>query len=198
MDTIVGGLKRMHHATTINTEGLVMRMITVCHEMLTDRGCTNIQCPSSYAEVETLVDQSQPVIVTDAPRTRVFFHTEERIAVKYVRALLDDGDDFDRTIIVSLEGPTSFAKKEIQSNAETTIQFFKYKELSVNITKHVCVPKHERIDHIDFKYDVSKCPTLSLTDIVSRYYDYKIGDVIRVHRRFGTTDASEYYRIVTA
>lgn len=198
MDTLVGGLKRMHHATTINTEKLVMRMITVCQEMLTDRGCTNIQCPSTHVEVETLVDESQPVIVADTPRTRILFHTEERIAVKYVRSLLDDNDEFERTIIVSLEGPTSFARKEIQNSVDMTIQFFKYKELSVNITKHVCVPKHERIDDTSFEYETSKCPTLSLADIVSRYYDYKIGDLIRVRRRFGTTDASDYYRIVTA
>ena len=75
------------------------------------------------------------------------------------------------------------------------IQVYHYKQLIVNITKHKFVPHHELVDiseHADIlkKYSIKNkrgLPIILKTDPVCRYYNARIGDIFRIHRkdRFG-------------
>ena len=75
------------------------------------------------------------------------------------------------------------------------IQVFHYKQLIVNITHHKFVPKHELVEtwehqNILIKYSVKNkrgLPCILKTDPICRYYNGKIGDIFRIHRkdRFG-------------
>ena len=64
-----------------------------------------------------------------------------------------------------------------------SIQIFDHDELTYNVTKSIYVPKHELISMDDIIHFVHK-DQLSLiytTDPISKYYNWSVGDVIRVY-----------------
>jgi len=186
----------MHRATYINVRKLLMRILEVTAEMLRDRGCTQVDVAASWADLEARIVAGEPVIVsTMTPRTRVLFHAEERVAVRTIRDLLESMEDYDRTIVVSVEGPTSFAKRELASADQRHFQFFRYAELCVNVSRHALVPKHERVQG-PREYDDAVYPKILESDAVCRYYDFQIGELLRIERRFGGSDLTHYYRLV--
>ena len=129
----------------------------------------------------------------------VFFHNEERIGVKQLRNWSEDNMG-SKLIIVSLEGPTAFTKKEADQNYPN-VQFFTFQNMSVNITKHTLVPKHEKItyDSIKHLYAVNSSeewPKLYRPDPISQYYNFKDGDLIRISRTLGYPEPVYYYRLV--
>jgi len=137
----------------------------------------------------------------DEKHTFVYFHNEERIGVKQLRLWNEIHADCN-VIIVSLEGPTAFTKKEADQNYEN-IQFFLFKDLCVNITKHAIVPKHELLDTTEVQkinYQISdngsEWPKLYTTDAISQYYNFKPGNLIRITRTIGTQEPVYYYRLV--
>jgi DNA-directed RNA polymerase subunit H (RpoH/RPB5) len=87
-------------------------------------------------------------------------------------------------VVIYKDTYTSAAKNinNILSNIE--IELFCEKELQYNITKHRLQPVFELLskekgDEIKKKYG-TKFPTLQITDPISRFYNYKKGDVIKV------------------
>ena len=199
MESVVNQIRTMHNATHVDVNRLIWKIVDVAEEMLIDRGCVSVTKPQTEEELDRHIRDFTPVLVgSGATSIRVMFHSEERVAVKVVRQLVEN-DGFDRTIILSVEGPTSFSKKEA-AQCLPTLQFFKYKDLSVNITKHSCVPKHSKVS--DPKalstIDVQLCPKMLQSDVISAWYDFVPGDVVSVRRRFGTTDVAPYYRLVIA
>ena len=69
-------------------------------------------------------------------------------------------------------------------------ELFSIDDLQYNITKHVLQPKFERLSEKeaqDFKKSYGiKFPVLRKDDPISRFYNYKRGDVIRVKRKTTT------------
>ena len=72
-----------------------------------------------------------------------------------------------------------------------------------DITKHVLVPKHiklnqEEINELLQKYNVSlrQLPRISVKDPMSKLLDAKIGDVIKIIRKSQTASQSEFFRVV--
>ena len=72
-----------------------------------------------------------------------------------------------------------------------------------DITKHVLVPKHiklnqEEINELLQKYNVSlrQLPRISVKDPMSKLLEAKIGDVIKIIRKSPTASQSEFYRVV--
>lgn len=76
----------------------------------------------------------------------------------------------------------------IQTHKDIDIQVFWYKYLLMNPSRHILVPKHTKVsneDHNDIlrQYNiVSKVqlPVLLYTDIISRYYNFKRGDIVKI------------------
>ena len=131
----------------------------------------------------------------------VFFHNEERVGVKYMRNLTEQHPNH-TIIIVSLEGPTSFTKREADHSCPN-IQFFLFKELCVNISRHCLVPKHEKLSKeavSKLNYTISpssnEWPKLYTTDKISQYYHYQTGDIIRITRTMGYPEPVYFYRLV--
>ena len=82
--------------------------------------------------------------------------------------------------------------EEIQDleNKYQNLTIFTYKRLLFNLIDHEYVPKHSRLTakeksellQILMISDYNKLPILPKTDAVSRYYNFKAGDVIKVER----------------
>ena len=106
---------------------------------------------------------------------------------------------FSHALLVLTEKLSSKAAEDVENvKNDLEIELFLEKELRFNPTKHRLVPRHEKLDPKDaalvmkkMKTDEEKMPRLERLDIISRIYNYHIGDVIAIHRKEGM-----YYRIV--
>lgn len=89
-------------------------------------------------------------------------------------------------IIIYTYCVTPLTKKLVENSVDIKIELFTCEELQYNITKHRLVPKHTRIqpkeaESFKKKYGL-KFKAILITDPVTRFYNYKIGDVIQVTR----------------
>lgn len=121
--------------------------------------------------------------------------------MKYVIDILEKVD-VDNTIIVG-NNWSKDAEKEVYSiRHRKNIQFFKSSELVFPIIYHDYQPKfrklnEDEIEELKIKFlitDITKIPKLSILDPISRYYDYKEGDVIEIERN--EVENYKYYRYV--
>ena len=104
------------------------------------------------------------------------------------------------TIIIhnQLDIPTSNVKGIIEQlpNLNMEIEAFPDSDLLINITKHVYVPKHEVLSVEEGRNFRAKYGTdiqvLLKTDPISRFYNYRKGDIIEITRKNGCIA----YRIV--
>ena len=92
-------------------------------------------------------------------------------------------------IIVYNDCVTPQGKKVITNSVEIKLELFSLDELQYNITKHRLVPKHVRLKPkkaIAFKKKFGlKFPAILTHDPIARFYNYKRGDIIEIHRLGG-------------
>jgi DNA-directed RNA polymerase I, II, and III subunit RPABC1 len=95
-----------------------------------------------------------------------------------------------RHYILIIEAPfTPKVRDEIATNYPyLRIEVFMFEEMLFNPTIHYLVPQHEvltpdEVQELASHIDLSKIPWISVEDPIVRYYGYKVGDVLRIHRR---------------
>lgn len=173
--------------------------------MLKDRGLDFVQACQTIDEVTQNMLEGRPVVTASSERsetghshTCIYFHNEDRVGVKALRQWIE-ASVADEIIVVSLDGPTAFTRKEAEQTCPQ-VQFFQFRDLCVNITHHILVPKHQRITEKDIPLELSstkhELPMLWTSDKVAQYYAYKPGDIVRITRIVGTQEPVHYYRIV--
>lgn len=188
MTQILEILGRIHHTVDGDGRSMLQRVLTVLCELVTDRGGTDVAVSHEpLADIE----QGEPVIITD--ELDVYVHGEERISVKAVRALVQANPQ-KRILWVSLDGPTSVAKKEAQS---LRVQFMPLKSVCYNITKHCLVPAHTPFTG-ELSVDTQALPKLPETDPVVAYYGWEVGTVVQITRMWGGGEPVRYLRVVCA
>eukprot|EP00965_Chrysotila_dentata_P234003 6199929-Pleurochrysis_carterae.AAC.1 len=182
-------------------------------EMLSDRGYVLIDEAVDADDATSRSIEGLPILAgvmdkeDDGKRSiTVLWCLVDRIGVKYVREMLTrySHDNVMCTIIfVSLEGVTSYARKECEHNLY--IEFFTYKELVFNVTKHCLVPRHRQLseeekERLVQKYSLSdyraQLPRLYTSDAICRYFAFMVGSVIEIERPSGRRHATHYYRVV--
>lgn len=98
-----------------------------------------------------------------------------------------DANNIFHAILVRTDVITPSAKDAFATTLSMEFEFFHFDELQYNITKHVYVPLHEKLsiqEKEEYKERFGlKIPVLKTTDPVSRFYNFKKGDVVRVYRR---------------
>ena len=102
-------------------------------------------------------------------------------------------DNILNCIIIKNEKLTNAAKTVIEESSNSRkIQVFDIKNVIINITKHVLVPKHELLSEEQSKillsnYRVQKnqLPRIFISDPVVKYYGWKRGDIIKISRSNG-------------
>ena len=171
--------------------------------MLADRGYEDIlfSC-KTIEEIEDAIKNSTHIVQAEAPGTqdiKVYICNDEKVGVKHLRTWCEQNPISTCLLLISLDGPTAFTKKEAES-CDHVIQFFSFKDLSINITKHILVPQHTKIDTLPkingFTIDKNDLPKLSHTDKVSLYYAFKPGDIVEITRCCGSQQPQKYWRIV--
>ena len=189
-------LRTSFGSTSISGSQILERVAETCKEMLKDRGCADIISTFGSGELVDKIAEVEPVFQSGPTPKIVVYFLEERVGVKPLRTILESCTD-DQMIFVSLDGPTAYARKETQSLAnEGRVQFFTYKELVVNITRNELVPKHEKSDVTHTKANIQDYPRILVSDAVVQYYNFRIGDVIRIRRTFGFSEPYYFFRVV--
>ena len=92
--------------------------------------------------------------------------------------------------------------ENIIENYKTPCEIFKNNQLMINIVDHVMVPKHEILsqeqgEQVLQTYCARKkdMPLISTSDPVAKYYNIKIGNIVRITRPSSMTVESIFYRI---
>ena len=176
----------------INGDGSrnLRNILKTCTEMLHDRGFQNLSQRSLEDEGNTL----GLVMVgerDDCKRIRVHICMEDRVAVKFARAVLEVDDA--SAIVISIDGPTPFTRRECGS-----VQFFNAIELCRNVTHHCLVPKHVRIEanQLPDGIQADRLPRLLESDRIVQYYAWPCRSVIKIKRIFGGYEPITYFRLV--
>jgi len=100
----------------------------------------------------------------------------------------------------NLTGPSEKARKQI-----INLQVFTYDDLIIDIVSHVLVPKHTLLSQSEsFKikaiFGAENMSQISHNDIITIYYNAKIGDVFLISRQefvnYGFIHEKEHYRVV--
>jgi DNA-directed RNA polymerase subunit H (RpoH/RPB5) len=202
IDSFLLRVGKIHNTSLCITEDVFSRCITTLREMLYDRKCTNINGVTTYAATIHALQEATVILSgtqSNGSLVEVFFHNEDRLGVKQMRNWAENSAA-ETLIIISLDGPTSFTKRETET-CPREIQFFTFKELCVNITRHKLVPKHEIVDQENMERVVvlkkPEClPKLYSNDKVALYYNFKPGNIIRITRKIAYSEPVVYYRLV--
>ena len=193
MDDLLRRIGLMHNRATADAKSVLTRVLKTVIEMLCDRHHASVQSVTSYEALLCAIEEGRPV--ASSSEASVYFHNEERVGVKHMRTWADANPLVD-IVIVSLEGPTSFTRREAEAQFPR-VQFFTFRDLCVNITHHSLVPKHE-LCPTPIDYGPPRClPIIFSNDRVVQYYNFKPGDVLRITRLLGTQQPVHYYRLVT-
>lgn len=189
MESLLGKIGSIHSTCIVDGEKVLRDILNNCETMLFDRGCKEVEKTENLLET---MEQNEPVLRgRNGKNIDVFFYTEERVGVKFLRNVVDN-TMIDKTIILSLDGPTTFTKKESE---QLPIQFFTFKDLSVNITTHKIVPKHELCDD-NLQWSNEELPKLYSWDPIVQYYDFPVGSIIKIYRTIGSGEPQIYYRLI--
>ena len=204
----------MENYSTRNRIFYKVRKTTI--EMLQDRGFIvsdeDLQLP--FNEFITRLNEGQIDIEATHSENNdicyVYFYLDSKnYGKKDLEKLKDEretryGDKKVNVIIILEDKPTAQLNKEINSEDYNDYEIFLVKNLMINITKHVYVPRHEilkskeEIDKVleEFECTRAQIPRYTTTDPVVRYYGLKPGDVCRIFRNNPMTGEEIYYRIV--
>lgn len=134
----------------------------------------------------------------------IYIFISDDVNKDYMRMVLNivERDDINDVIIISDDWSKDAKKEVFNARYRVNIQMFSKKELYFPIVYHIYQPKFKKlndkeIEDIKIKYnipDITKLPKLSIFDPVSKYYNYKEGDVVEIER--DEIEKYKYYRYV--
>ena len=190
---------QLNNTAQKSTASVLMSTLKVTIEMLQARGYTNIQACQSVDEIAENMTEGRYILCGNGRKSiQVFFHNEDRVGVKQLRSWVE-ASSADNIVVVSLEGPTAFTRREAEHNYRQ-VQFFLFRDLCVNITKHCLVPRHERVKADQLPFELSRTmeevPSMYTTDKVAQFYAFQPGEIIRITRTAGVQEPVFYYRIM--
>ena len=165
---------------------------TVLREMLSQRGMEISQIEelrmNTGEEYWSIPSLHFLVIFSVAPKLNI-----DNIKI-YISFMNDGG--YLHGVIVYNNSLTSSAKKILEHLYKFDLELFDYRELQYNVTRHCLYNEHSLVvrdkEKILRQFPVSSLPVLLKTDMVSRFFHYQKGDLVRIRRK----DGNIIYRIV--
>jgi DNA-directed RNA polymerase subunit H (RpoH/RPB5) len=179
----------------------------VLGEMLKYRGYEEVSfmCKDHASLVQCMESDAVVALACSGSREdkAVVFHADVHVGVKALRSIVAS-DSFSLTarIVVSVGGPTSFARRDASASG---VEFLTFKQIFNNISSHRLVPPHRRITCPDEQKSVahryciatpSQWPRFRPSDPMCIFGDFREGDLIEIRRRSASGE-SMYYRMVS-
>ena len=129
----------------------------------------------------------------------LIYHLNTKFKLSDMRKILGDNIDTSLMYIFIVNDKISLSNMKSFNSWSMNYQIFHIKELQFNITKHILVPKHEKVDeeHIKTILDTFslktkfQLPLILKSDPMSRYLGLKGGDVVKVTRN--SPSSGEYF-----
>ena len=180
-------LGKCQHTLHNDGERTLDRVLTTCSEMLQDRGHAHVKRSPS---VPSCIERSEPVLTTET--TDVYVVAEPKVSVRFLRTLSTSPK---ACLLISLEGPTSFARKE---QMEADVEHVCVSFLLNNVTKHELVPKCYRVPSPPPGVELEQMPLLCASDPLTKYYRWPTDTIVCFERCFGGGQPTLYYRKVSA
>lgn len=192
MEETVSGFGSIHRAIHGDGWNVLRRVLGTLEQVLNDRGYSRVE---RFSDENIRAHPPEPIMVGNGPdgMVRVFLCGDDRVSVKYARAVLETGEG--STIILSAEGPTPFTRKELSG---TSIRFMQFHSLCNNKTRHTLVPQHERVDRPPDGICCHNLPRYLESDPIVQHYNWPVGTILRIWRNYGGHEPIPYYRIVVA
>jgi len=164
----------------------------------------NSKCTAMIAtdlEPSVFMDKLSLFFTKGEEKVMVYFHIIEakvrKSDMQYIVEYLETNGATQLILVVHKEITT--AVNDVMENIPNNPQLFYERELMYNVSRHQYVPKHSCLsldekEKILKQYSVtdSQLPAIHVNDPVSRYYNFLVGDVIKIERTNGV-----YYRVVT-
>ena len=182
----------------------VTRAWATVREMLDDRG---VPYPAAKGigdlEIRELCQEFPTFAVTINDSTAVAFHTISSTIKK--PDLFNVIDDAKHVILVFHTKPQGTTTRSLTAEGSTkgvTFEFFELTSLQYNVSKHVYVPKHqkmtkEEVDSVLKTYYLKSkfhLPQILESDPMSRYLGLKHGDVVKITRPSENSGQTVFYR----
>ena len=119
--------------------------------------------------------------------------------LKFLIESVSDLSDPKKQFIIVIQDKLTKQTTEKLDDLRLNQQVFCIKELQFNITRHILVPKHEKLSPGDVQKVLStynlkhvlQLPIILKTDPMSKYLGLKTGDVVKIHR--SSSSSGEYF-----
>eukprot|EP00873_Tetraselmis_striata_P027057 jgi/Tetstr1/447321/TSEL_034758.t1 len=192
----------------MDISGKTVRAWETIRQMLSDRGVSYDSASGiGDEEVRELTREFTTFGVSLNETTAVVFHTSSSTIKK--TDLFSAADGASHVIVVFHSKPQGTTTRSITSEGGTrgvTFEFFELKHLQYNVSRHMDVPKHEKVPKADVDailktyYVKSKfhLPLILETDPMSRYLGLKHGDLVKITRGSHNCGNTVFYRCCKA
>lgn len=176
-------------------------------ELVKDRGYTISENYDKLSETDLnyLINNDNLNIIgnmSDGRQIFVKFINMIRVKVSYLQSIITElkKTHVNTTIVFIMKSKPSSIIRKLESKGVNNIQIFYSKRLQINPTKHSLVPIHIKISDEEtkdvlLKYKLickSQLPVLLQTDAISRYYNFKKDDIIKIISRQKKDYTKEY------
>lgn len=172
----------------------VCRAITTLHQMLSDRGepIHGLE-DMSDKDIEAVVTESDAsgIVRFDTGARDIIFFTSKVKTADIAKAASETGDlrKVD-AILVTMDPIMTVHMRSVSNNFGPLVETFTLSALSINISRHTLVPKHELVDRDtfpDLKRDLgvaalAQLPLIESSDPMARYVRARPGDVVKITR----------------
>tara|TARA_Y100000389_G_C17146897_1_gene357702 strand:+ start:37 stop:612 length:576 start_codon:yes stop_codon:yes gene_type:complete len=174
------------------------KAIQTVSEMITQRGYNitsedNEKIIATSEKNECIISYKIPVSKFNVDRFKEYISKLEQ--------LNEDNKNrkYNHIILVYTDCITPTGKRMIIESTDIIFELFSIDELQFNITKHRLTPLHQKLNEDDSKlfketYGL-KYQVILTSDPISRFYNYKRGDIIRISRPVKTTTNVKQYSI---
>lgn len=152
-------------------------------EMLNQRNYTDIE------EIDDTITALKP----DGEMIWVFLKIIKKLNSNEIEnhIVLMQRENISHAILIHEGLPTPTAKKAILNlpTINIHIELFQVEDLMFNRTKHILVPKHVPLSGEETKNFIKNfgtdIPVILRTDPISRFYDFRKGQIIKIERKNG-------------
>lgn len=164
----------------------------------------------NYTHLKILSHGEDPVLLCSCrdakgEPTFVFLSHETKVGVKALRKIRHEStaSGSKHIILISVDGLTPFASRELNEMEGIEIEIFRRHELQFPVTHHRLVPLHTSLTKAqkaqlvaELGGSASCLPKLKESDPVARYLHLAPGTVVKITRRIGSLEAEPYFRVV--
>lgn len=179
------------------------RAIQTVSEMIIQREYTitsedNEKIIATNEKKECIIAYKTPVSKFNVDRFKEYISKLEQLNKE------NKNNKYNHIILLYTDCITPTGKRMIAESINIIFELFSIDELQFNITKHRLTPLHQKLNEDDSKLFKEKYglkyQVILTSDPISRFYNYKRGDIIRISRPVKTTtNVNQYsiaYRIV--